>query len=180
MKLSFLSLVALAGVLAGCAREQTVEYTKPLSSPGSKFSSLPPTVQNTVRAQAGAAEISDVWKSTNFGPLVYEVRFKNSDQFPPLYIAPDGSVLTSNLEVSVGATEDTVASSTGGAMSGLKLGDLPPDVVKTIHAKAPTAEVDHITKVLRGDNVFYEVSFKDEVRNPKLFIAASGMLVEKE
>ena len=53
--------VTLAGILAGCAedRPETV-YHEPLTSPGGQFAMLPPTVQNSVRAQTGAAEIAGI------------------------------------------------------------------------------------------------------------------------
>lgn len=181
MKRSLLRLAALAALVAmgaGCAGDRRPDYTEPLTSPGGKFTKLPPAVQNTVRAEAGAAEIDDIVKNTNSEPVVYEFHFVDSDVFPPLFVSPDGSVLTSNRDIAVGASEDSIVAATGGALSGLKLGDLPPEVVQTIHVKAPTAEVDHITKVNHGPNIFYEVRFKEETKYPKLLITEKGALVQ--
>jgi hypothetical protein len=177
MKLHPVLSIVVAGFLAGCAQENSeFVYQKPLTSPGGKFTTLPPAVQNTVRAEVGAAEIDDIRKDTSSGTLVYDVRFKNADLYPPLHIAPDGSVLTPDLAVAVGASEDTIAASTGSAVSGIKLDDLPPTVVKTIREKAPTAEVETISKITAGINVAYEVSFKDPAQ-PKLFISDDGKVV---
>ena len=59
----------------------------------------------------------------------------------------------------------------------MKVSDLPPTVVKTVHQKAPTAEIAHVTKIQQGDRVFYEVSFKDEAKNPKVLVDQEGMAV---
>src|SRR5436190_4846009 len=116
MKFHPLCCVALAGILAGCAEDRpAIVYRQPLTSPGGEFATLPPTVQNSVRAQAGAAEIDQVSKDTSGGAPVYEFHFRNAEMFQPLYVAADGSVLTSNREVAVGASADTIEAATGSA-----------------------------------------------------------------
>src|SRR6266568_4736023 len=77
--------------LFGCAtgHHHTVEdyrqqYGRPLLSPGTQFAALPPAVQNTIRAEAGAADIEDVVKDTSSGHVIYQVRFQNSNWFEPL------------------------------------------------------------------------------------------------
>jgi len=179
MKTGCFYTMTLAALLAGCAAESPESrYHQPLVSAGSKFARLPPTVQNSVRAQTGTAEISDIAKSTGPGPVVYEIRFVNPTLYPTMYVAPDGSVLTSNLNVAVGASEGSIATSAGSALSGLRLADLPAAVVNTIRAKAPTGEVDRITKVTSENEVLYEITFRDP-RTPKLFIAENGSLVNE-
>src|SRR5438477_6419468 len=71
----------------------TLSYDQPLVSPGAQFSGLPPAVQNTVRAQAGAAEIVALFKQTNADLLVYKFYFRNPEVNPPLIVSTDGSVL---------------------------------------------------------------------------------------
>jgi hypothetical protein len=176
MKTYFLWIVALAAALCGCASDEPqMAYQHPLTSPGGVFSTLPPAVQNTVRAEAGMAEISSISKEA--APGVYEFRFRNPDIYPTLYVASDGSVLTSNLQVAVGASEDTIAASTGSATSGIKLDDLPPNVVGTIRHQAPTAEVAATSRLTSEGVVFYDVSFTDPVHNPKLIIRDDGTLI---
>ncbi|GEM_PF-340248 len=168
--------VCLLGL--GCARDKqlaTYPYVKPLSSPGQKFSGLPPAVQATVRSQAGAAEMYDIIKTNIGSELVYVVHFKQDDLFPPLYVAPDGSVLyPESTFVAVGAAKDQIGVTSGVGSSGLKLSDLPVKVVTTIQEKAPTAEIDSIHSTKREDNTFYEITFKDSARHPSLVIAEDG------
>ena len=86
-------------------RTQTAEhqtaYDKPLTSPGAKFGALPPVVQRTVLAEAGPAEVVDAVRDTSSGRVVYKIYFRDKDLFPPLYVAPDGSVLNPDLTVAV-------------------------------------------------------------------------------
>jgi hypothetical protein len=176
MKIHTLWFVAIATALCGCADEQPMTYQQPLTSPGGEFATLPPAVQNSVRAEAGMAEIQSISKEA--APHIYEIRFRNSDVYPPLYVASDGSVLTSNLTVAVGASEDTIAASTGSEASGLKMDDLPQNVVQSIRHQAPTAEVDSISRITSENNVFYNVTFKDPAHHPKLLIREDGKLIQ--
>jgi hypothetical protein len=169
--------VALACALCGCASEPIVAYNAPLLSPGGKFSKLPPTVQNSVRAEAGMAEIHDILKGHTGNATFYEVTFRYPDINPPLYLAPDGSVLTPDLHVAVGATEDTIEASTGSGVSSIKLDTLPSNVVQTIRHSAPTAEVNSIARLNSGGDVFYDVTFKEPGDHPRLLIRDDGRLV---
>jgi Neuraminidase (sialidase) len=179
MKINTLWAIAIAVTLCGCVEETpVVTYHHPLTSPGGKFSQLPPAVQNSVRAEAGMAEIADISRDTGEGDTIYQIRFRNADVYPPLYVASDGSVLTSNMTVAVGATVDTIAASTGSSASGIKMDDLPSNVVETIRHQAPTAEVASLTRLTSEGEVFYSVTFKDPARHPKLLVRDSGKLVE--
>jgi hypothetical protein len=172
--------LVVVATLCGCASEQqpAFVYHQPLISPGGEFASLPPAVQNSVRAQAGMAEIVRIVKHGETGPIVYEVRFRDHDVYPPLFVATDGSVLNSNFEVMVGASEDSIAASTGNEASGLKMDELPPNVTQTIRHQAPTAEVDYITRLTRDRDIFYNVSFKDPANHPKILIRDDGKLIQ--
>jgi hypothetical protein len=179
MKIHSLWFVAVAAcALCGCASEPAIiAYQEPLTSPGGEFSKLPPTVQNSVRAEAGMAEFEDISRGKIGDLTVYEFRFKNQEEFPPLYVASDGSVLTSNLTVAVGASEDTIEASTGSGTSSIKMDDLPLKVVEMIRRSAPTAEVDSISRLTSAGEVSYDVTFKDPVRHPKLLIRDDGRLI---
>jgi hypothetical protein len=179
------AICLLSAALVGCAHRDREEperyypYHKPLSSPGSKFGGLPPRVQNSVRAQSGAAEIYDISKLTMPDRVVYEVIFRDSQLFPPLYVASDGSVMYPDLMTfSVMADRGDIGPVSGGATSGMKLGDLPAKVVNTIQEMAPSAEVSYINRIVSGDTVMYDVSFK-EPRQPRLLISDSGKLIDK-
>ncbi len=151
-------------------------YHNPLLSPGAQFATLPPAVQRTVRAEAGAADIDDIVKDNDAGRIVYRVYFRNAGANPPLYIAPDGSLLYPDLRVAIGGSQDTVGVLTGGPVTGITLSDLPPQVVKKIQERAPDAEVAYISKETRGDKVVYTIVFKDQM-HPALRINANGTVV---
>jgi hypothetical protein len=172
----FVAIVAAA--LCGCADEPLITYDQPLTSPGGEFSKLPPAVQNSVRAEAGMAEIERVIRNPNGPTAVYEIRFRNEAAYPPLYLASDGSVLTSNLTVAVGASVDAIEVSTGSEASGVKMDDLPSNVILTIRHAAPTAEVDSIGRVNSGKQVFYSVAFKNPTHHPSLLIRDDGHLMQ--
>ena len=176
------SLCLVTLLVASCAHERPVAnypvpYDRPLNSPGGKFSSLPPAVQNTIRAETGSAEIEDIVRDTHTGSLVYKVHFVDKKLFPTLYIAPDGSVLNPNLTVAVGAAQGTTGVGRGGAVS-LKPSDLPPNVMRLIQDRAPHTEIAFIQKELWGDREVYVVSFKDPNHNPDLCIAADGTVLK--
>jgi hypothetical protein len=185
MKLLLL-ICLVSGLLLGCVSEKRTKtargsypYLYPLSSPGTKFGGLPPAVQHTIRAQTGAADMYDILKLTEADETVYAVVFSDEKLFPPLYVKSDGSVLYPDLVVAVGAPGTEFGAMSGGAISGVKLSDLPINVVNTIQQKAPTAEVAFINRVKMDDKVFYEVSFKDGKANPKMLVAEDGTFVRR-
>jgi hypothetical protein len=184
MKSKFL-LLSLAGfALAGCAHHNALvppedsAYKKPLFSPGQKFGGLPASVQNTVRAQAGAAEIDDVNKEIGpSGEPVYIITFHKSTIYAPLYVGTDGSVLNPDMTIAVSANSGNIGVATSGPMASLRLSDLPPGAVKRIQEHAPDAEIGHISREVHGDKIFYAVQFKDESRHPAIYVGADGALL---
>lgn len=178
MKLRSLFFLTLGGLLAGCASEPaTLTYHAPLTSPGGRFSTLPPAVQNSVRAQVGSAEIDSISKETSGDSRIYIFHFENSWVFPTLYVASDGSVLTPDLQVAVGATQDTIEASTAHVAGRVKLDALPVNVVNTIRSQAPTAEVDSVQRITANSDTFYDVFFKDPDHHPRLLISEDGRVV---
>jgi len=151
-------------------------YRFPLISIGEKFSGLPPSVQNTIRAQVGSLPLADIQKDTTSGKTIYKVLFKYEDVFPPLLIAPDGSVLNPDLTVAVSAPEEHIGVPTRSISASLKTSDLPPPVMKSIQERAPSGEIANIYKEVWGEQDIYIVSFKDPTHNPRLYIAPDGTL----
>jgi len=180
------AVVSVAAILlSGCccstptgAADVYYPYTFPLTSPGEKFGGLPPAVQHSIRAQAGGADIYDIVKLTPSGRVIYEIVFVESWRLPPLYVESDGSVLFPDFSVAVQANHDMIGAVTGGAVGGLRLSDLPINVANTIYQKAPTAEVDSIHKLVSGEAVYYEITFKGK-HTPKMLISDDGTLLEK-
>jgi hypothetical protein len=168
-------LVALlmAGCMSSYDRSEKVAhpnvYNKPLISPGAKFGALPAPVQRTVLAQVGPAEVVDVRRDTSTGRVFYKIYFRDVDVFPPMYVAPDGSVLNPDLTVAVAA------------FHGLRVKpeEVPAAVMKVIPQRAPAAEVAYVTLETWGGRAVYVVTFKDEAHNPRLLIASDGTAVDE-
>jgi hypothetical protein len=191
-----LSIIIVPALIAGCAHPfddhlssppaatpppttTKTSYLKPLSSPGAKFAALPPAVQNTIRAQVGVADIEDIVKNSSSGIAIYRISFRNHDTFPPLYVSPNGDVLNPDGSVAVRAAQDDLGTTTIGQNTGiLKLGDLPPNVMRVIQETAPNAEVGSVSKVIQPDMTFYVVTFKDEAHASKLRITEDGVLLK--
>src|SRR5689334_972003 len=157
-----LCLAGLAVLSAGCEANRpdtglqpVVRYNYPLMSPGTQFGECPPAVQRTIRAETGGAQIEDIEKGSNDYLTVYKVRFVNSALFPPLYVASDGSILNPDLSVAIPAPHETAAIKTAGPVERVTLPDLPPQVVKTIQAQVPDAELSSIVRETERDKVVY-------------------------
>ena len=166
-------------LFAGCSRHHDLvkvesPYHEPLNSPGTKFSALPLAVQNSIRAETGSAQIADIIKDTTSGEPIYQVHFVYN---PPLYLKRDGTVLNPDMTVAVGASGDNIGISKGSAIFGLKSSDLPQNVMKVVHDRAPNSEIAFISKETWDEREVYIISFKDSAHNPSLYIASDGSLV---
>lgn len=175
MKSQVFGAVLVAVLAAGCATHKTpppehrTAYHKPLTSPGAKFGALPPVVQRTVLAEAGAAEVLDAVRDTSSGSVVYRIYFRDHDIYPPLVVAPDGSVLNADLTLAVNAAHGTR----------VKSAEVPASVMKAIPERSPSGEVAYINMETWGGRVVYVVTFKDEAHNPRLLIASDGSIIEE-
>jgi hypothetical protein len=144
-------------------------YNKPLTSPGAKFGALPPPVQRTVLAEAGPAEIVDAVRDTSSGKVVYKIYFRDREVFPPLFVAPDGSVLNPDLTVAVSAGRGTR----------VKPEDVPAKVTKAVAEHAPASEIAAVYKEVWRGQTIYVVTFQDETHNPKLLVGADGNIMQE-
>jgi len=174
-------LLTALWLAAGCAtapppHDAVTQYETPLSSPGAQFAALPAAVQNTIRTEAGAAEIDNIVKDRSSGHLVYRTSFVNEEVYPPLFVASDGSVLNPDLTLAVGAPRDSTTVLTGAGASGLRIGDLPEPVVRVVDQFAPRTEIAALDKETWGNRIVYIVTFRDE-RKPKLYVAADGTIL---
>jgi hypothetical protein len=184
MKLSFPEValaLALCGA-AGCAQHggaaaRDYPYNKPLSSLGAKFSTMPLAAQNTVLAEAGTAEIADVVKKSTAEGVYFKVYFKESRNFPTLYVAPDGAVLHPDLTIAVPAPPATTDVFTGGPVIGVRMADLPANVAKVVQSTAPNAEISSIRKEIWGNHVVYVIVFKDAATYPDLHVIGDGAML---
>jgi hypothetical protein len=182
----FLASLSPAILLFGCAPHiesgfagGNTPYDYALTSPGSRFAALPPTVKNTVRAEAGAAEITDV--ETYYAPEgpVYTIHFRNAELFPPMLIAADGSLLHPDLSVAVGAPRDTFSVASSGPVTGVKLSELPPPVLNIINSHAAESQIAYINKETWGNRNVFIVSFIDPQHHPRLYVTADGKVLNE-
>ncbi len=178
MKFNLFGAVALGILLCGCdtpqqqakkAENKKTPYNKPLTSLGAKFGALPPPVQATVLAQAGAADIVDAERQIQAGHVVYVVTFREPEIFPTLYVAPDGSVLNPDMSVAITSQHGTK----------IPMSDVPAPVIKVIDEKGPPSGASGVYKELWGNRTVYIVSFKDEAHYPKMFIAPDGTVLQE-
>jgi hypothetical protein len=180
----YLWMAMLAALFAGCTwpdengrRPYHNAYHQPLVSPGTKFATLPPTVQKTIRAESGTQEIDNIVKDARQERIVYRVHFRNYELFPPLYVAQDGSVLNPDLTVAIAPPRNPIGMVTGG--TAIALSELSLEVIRAIQERAPRAEIASITKESYGVQTAYVVTFKDR-RYPSLRITADGTVIEED
>ena len=181
MKASFCQAVVALALVAGCAKHGTYvqgsaplageksPYNAPLTTPGAKFGALPAVVQNTVRTQVGMAELYDVRKEDHEGQIFYKISFSDSNSYPPLLAAVDGSVLNPDLTVAVPAPQPLNPE--------VKLADLPSEVRKVLQERPFTAEIACINQEKWGEHTVYVVSFKEDAHRPKMYLIADGTVM---
>ena len=61
---------------------------------GMTIKDLPQAVKDTLKEKDPTAEISSIDRETISGKTVYKVNFLDSNKFPPLWVADDGSLVT--------------------------------------------------------------------------------------
>jgi len=109
----------------------------------------------------------------------YKITFRDIENFPPLYVASDGSVLNPDLTVAVPAPHDLSGGLSGGPGVAVTIKDVPTNVVALIRERAPDTEVASIMKEIWGDHVVYLVTFSDAERHPKLAISTEGIMLQQ-
>ena len=150
MKASCCQAAVALALVAGCAKHATyvqdsapvagekTPYTAPLATAGAKFGALPAAVQNTVRCQVGTTQIYDIRKESHDSRTYYKVSFVDSNSYPALLAAQDGSVLNPDLTVAVQAPQPLNPE--------IKLADLPQEVRKVLQDRPLTAEIVNINQ----------------------------------
>ena len=167
MKIQIVSLIAAAGLLAGC--------NKSVESASQKFNELPPAVQKTVRAQAPQAEIADVTRKTDNGMDVYEIQFREGDRNSKVVVAADGRLVSTDMARPAGAVQRLL---TPTGATGTKLSALPEKVQKTIQSTAPGADIANISRQESDGRTIYEIEFREKSKNPSIRVAEDGTLVQ--
>lgn len=179
MNKALLLSLSLAAGLCSCTHPSTYQSPYHLSfvSPGMKFLSLPAAVQNTIRAQAGMAEIQNIGRYEIDDFTYYKVWFARSRIFPPMYIAPNGNLLNADLTVSMSVPAENYVELVGHGFGTVSLGDLPPAVVKTINARAAAFEIQRIEQVGTDEDRYYEIHFKGPNAPAPISVSVTGELL---
>ncbi len=169
MKIYAITLLAAAGLLAGCKND--------VETASKQFNELPPEVQKTIRAQAPNADIAEISKFTTNGTEAYEVRFLQTGQQQPMrvIVSTNGTLLSSTLNGAGGALEHPL---TPTGATGTPFSALPLEVQKAIQAHAPNAQIANISRQEENGRVIYQVEFKDQGKNPTLRVANDGTIVQ--
>ena len=167
------TLLAAAGLVAGC--EKSVE------SNSQSFNALPTAVQRTVRAQSPNGEITSVAKTSQNGVDGYKVQIHNpgNNNDSTMVVSMDGKVLSTDMPNSPnGVVADVKKALAPTGAVGTQFSALPEVVQKTIQAHAPATEISDISRHSDNGRVIYEVSFKDQGKNPSIRVAEDGTLVQ--
>src|SRR5947208_1345328 len=67
---------------------------------------------------------------------------------------------------------------TGGPVSGIQIKNLPQAVKRVLREKAPAAEIADIANRNRDGKLVYRIVFSEPVKNPTLYIAEDGTVME--
>jgi uncharacterized membrane protein YkoI len=171
MKTCLIPLIVAAGLLAGCNRS--------IENASEDFNTLPAAVQKAVRAQAPNAEIASVSHTTENGMEAYKIEFRQEGKNSHMTVTRDGRVVSTDLTSSQNGMMNKVerALTPTGAV-GTKFSALPEAAQKTIQKTAPESEIDGISRHEENGRVIYEVSFKDQGKNPTIRVADDGTLVQ--
>jgi hypothetical protein len=183
MKYLLTGLLAISFVATGCVERRTAEKppavaiipavtTYTTNSPGTKYALLPSSVQRTITTQAGTAEIKDINKVTGSSREVYEIKFRDPALNPTLYVAEDGTLISSGTYSYSGAPGAFSGTDEGSNLSMLK--GLPYPVQRAVTEQGPKAS---IVDVQKSRHIIYEITFKDPNLNPKMLVTDEGVIL---
>lgn len=164
----------LAGVIIGAAALLSA-CSEDVKVASESFNDMPRAVQKTVRAQAPEAEIETVKRTRRDGAEVYEVEFRQAGERARVVVAPDGTLVQTDLAEKAGSLSRAL---TPTGATGTPLSALPLEVQKTVQSQAGSSPIQSISRNEVRGRVVYEVEFADRGRNPTLRVAEDGTLVE--
>ena len=169
-----ITLTAAVALLVGCEQRNVEKASK-------DFNQLPAAVQKTVRTQAPNAEIADVDQKTRDGMTVYEVKFRDKDQHPPMEVAADGTLMRYEAgKPAASGAPGPVEGKAKGAASSLEsqITALPMSVQKVVRANAPRAEVTDIRRKEDNGRVIYEIEYAGKDHKPTLQVDDTGHILK--
>lgn len=135
-----------------------------------EFTDLPPAVQKTINAQAGASGIASIERTTRHGIPLYEVRLSQPGNARPLYISETGSVINLDHVVSSTAKEGSRK---------VKFSELPVAVQNTLRSQAGSSRIEDIDAVTRSGETTYNAAFKRDGKTAELWLDANGNILNQ-
>jgi uncharacterized membrane protein YkoI len=144
---------------------------------------LPAPVKSALGSSAKDVPIKEVTIHTVDGRTVYDVELERAQApNPHLRIAADGTVLRDSRQPVVDSTSPNIAVypeyPAVADIPRLQLSELPAAVQRTINKEAGGREVTSIASDVVNGRPAYRVEFGERGRNPRLFVAENGSLLQ--
>jgi hypothetical protein len=161
----------LAGALlvGGCTKTNVERAS-------TEFNQLPAAVQKSVHSAVPEGEVANVDEDKRNGLTVYQIKFRDSDRHPDMWVSPDGTILRNEPSRAMGAPSDRANVNVGAAQS--ELSALPVAVQKSIQQNAPRAEVTSIRRNEQNGRVIYDIEYAGKKENPSIQVAEDGTLIK--
>jgi uncharacterized membrane protein YkoI len=170
MKILIIPVVATALIFAGCTKSSVESASK-------EFNNLPAAVQKTVHTSVPTGEVADVDRETRDGRFVYQIKFRDSDRHPPLWVAEDGTIVKYEAGRAMGGSPGEVGV-TKGTAGQYELSALPVPVQKAIEENAPRADVADIHRNEQNGRVLYDIEYAGKKTKPSIQISEDGTIVK--
>ena len=170
-RLLALSVLAGGTLLVGCNRSNVENVS-------ADFSALPAPVQNAVRSHVPDAEVTDIAKDARNGRVVYRITFRDSDRFPEMQVAADGTLVKYEAGTALGRP-DSLGGKVQGDARHQQLSSLPIEVQRAIKENAPRAEVTNVRRKEDTGRVVYEIEYAGSDPKPVLHVTVDGTVVQK-
>lgn len=120
----------------------------------------PAAVQATIRKQAAGSDIKQVEKGKDNGKVVYEVKVVKGGQKCDISVAPDGTLL--------GVEEE------------MTLADIPEAVRKTLAGQVGQGKVEKIERAVADGKTVFEAEIEKDGKDFEITIASDGKLGQGE
>src|SRR5262249_12879045 len=132
-----------------------------------------------IRSQIDPNQITRIEKEMDDDRVIYHVDFVQKGNREKLWIAGNGTVLQDS-------RNKVIKEASGTELNFEKLSvqkifqSLPQPVQKTVLARRGSLEISDIRKVKRHRTRLYAIEFKTSGRNPVLYVAENGQVIEDQ
>ncbi|HYE30504.1 MAG TPA: PepSY-like domain-containing protein [Methylomirabilota bacterium] len=148
------------------------------------ITAAPASVQQAIRAQAGAAQIEDLDREVRDGRTVYEAAFKRAGTHTEIVVGEDGTLISPAPTATAAAVASTAGGSTNitlQAATKVAFTSLPSIVQQTVKAQAGASPVEDVDMGTWAGRQVYQVAFKDaQGQHRELFVSQEGVLLNPQ